>query len=157
MKFLVYPDKKLKRVAVPVDFEKTSLKEREEIVLKLGRALQATTYGAKLGIAAPQIGINQRVMIVRGNVMFNPSWTPSKAPPEQVTESCYSVPKLLYRTQRAPYGWAKWTKIDGTPCEDKLKGIPAIVFQHELDHLDGKCCADIGELLQGEPSRTPQS
>lgn len=99
----------------------------------------------RLGIAAPQIGINKRVIIVRGNVMFNPEWMPTKAPPETVIEECYSVPGKRFKVSRAPYGWAKWTNIDGKPFEDKLKGLPAIVFQHELDHLDGKCCIDVGE------------
>lgn len=114
----------------------------------MGRALQNTQYGAKLGLAAPQIGINKRVIIVRGNVMFNPEWTPTKAPPEYITEGCYSVPKRLFKVSRSKYGWAKWTNIEGQPCEDKLTGIPAIVFQHELDHLDGKCCVDVGEEIK---------
>lgn len=152
---LKHPDPRLKRIAEPVDFATTSEQEREAIVLKMGRALQNTDYGARLGLAAPQIGINKRVIIVRGNVMFNPTWTPSKAPPNLVTEGCYSVPRRLYKVSRAPYGWAKWTGIDGKQYEDKLKGIPAIVFQHEIDHLDGKCCADVGEELP-EPIKKPE-
>jgi len=118
------------------------------IVRKLGMALAKQTYGMKLGISAPQIGINLRVMVVRGNVMFNPEWQPTKAPPEQGQEACYSVPKRIFKVNRAPYGWAKWTNIDGKPFEDKLTGIPAIVFQHELNHLDGICCIDIGEEIK---------
>ena len=157
MDILIYPDPRLKRIAEPVDFEKTTLKERTTIVRKMGVSLGRTTYGQQLGIAAPQIGINLRVIIVRGNVMFNPEWQPTKAPPEQVIESCYSAPKKIYRVERAKYGWAKWTSIDGRPMEDKLTNLPSIVFQHELDHLNGKCCPDVGEKLEikMEPNRTP--
>ena len=147
-KFLLHPDERLKRIAEPVDFEKTTLEERTKIVRKMGAALAKTTWGMKLGIAAPQIGINLRVVIVRGNVMFNPEWNPTKAPSEQNTEGCYSVPKRLFKVPRAPYGWAKWTSIDGRPMEDKLKELPAIVFQHELSHLNGICIADIGEEVK---------
>ena len=157
MSILVYPDKRLKRIAEPVDFEKVTLEERTKIVRKMGAALGQTQYGMRLGIAAPQIGINLRIMIVRGNVMFNPEWQPTKAPPEQVQEACYSVPKKLFKVPRAPYGWAKWTNIDGKPFEDKLTGLPAIVFQPELDHLDGKCCPDVGEELKLESRRTPEN
>ena len=115
----------------------------------MGAALQATKWGMKLGIAAPQIGLNQRVVIVRGNVMFNPTWEPVKAPPETITEGCYSLPNKTFKVSRAKYGWAKWTNINGRPMEDKLNGLPAIVFQHEVDHLDGKCCADVGEEIKG--------
>lgn len=144
---LIHPDPLLKRIAEPVDFEKITIKERTAIVRKLGTALASTSYGNRLGIAAPQIGINLRVMVVRGNVMFNPEWNPSKAPTNEGTEGCYSVPGKVFKVARAPCGWAKWTTIDGRRGESKLNGLPAIVFQHELDHLNGKCCADIGEEI----------
>lgn len=147
MLVLIHPDPRLKRVAKPVDFDATTREDRVEIVRKMHSTLQAQTYGDKLGMAAPQIGINKRVMIVRGNVMFNPEWTPTKAPPNLITEGCYSVPGRTFSIPRAPYGWAKWTNIDGKPFSGKLKDLPAIVFQHELDHLDGKCCVDVGNEI----------
>lgn len=147
-KILIHPDKLLKRIAEPVDFNTTSLEERTEIVRKMGAALGAQKWGQKLGIAAPQIGINKRVIVVRGNVMFNPEWHPAKAPTDTITEACYSVPGKTFKVQRAPYGWVKWTNIHGKPGEHKLQGIPAVVLQHELDHLDGKCCGDVGEEVK---------
>jgi peptide deformylase len=107
--------------------------------------LSSQKWGAKLGIAAPQVGINKRVIISLGRVMINPEWQPSKAPPETITEGCYSVGKKTFRVSRAKYGWAKWQTINGEWREEKIKGLPAVVFQHELDHLDGKCCIDTGE------------
>lgn len=147
-KILVHPDKRLKRIAEPVDFNKTTYEERLDIVRKMNSALGGTKYGQRLGFAAPQIGINKRVIIVRGNVMFNPEWKPSRAPNNTITEGCYSVPGRNFLVQRASYGWAKWTDISGRPMEDKLRELPAIVFQHELDHLDGKCCVDVGEEIK---------
>ncbi|MEX2053933.1 MAG: peptide deformylase [Candidatus Colwellbacteria bacterium] len=155
MKILIHPDRRLKRVAQPVDFEKMSMQERTNIVRHMAIALGGATYGQKIGLAAPQIGINYRVVIVRGNVMFNPTWTPSKAPANIITEGCYSVPNRFFKVSRATGGWAKWTNIEGEPMEDKINGLPAIVFQHELDHLDGKCCADVGEEIE-QPSRTAE-
>lgn len=145
-KFLVYPDKLLKRVAKPVDFEKTDQEARMKIVKTLMDALyKGTTYGNKLGIAAPQLGINKRVIIVRGIAMFNPEWHPSRAPQQKVLEACYSIPNKYYNVYRAQYGWAKWTNVYGNPEELKLTGITAIIFQHEYSHLEGQCCADLGE------------
>lgn len=145
---LIHPDGRLKRIAEPVDFNKTTREDRIAIVRKLGAALNKQTYGDRLGIAAPQIGINLRVIVVRGNVMFNPEWRPSKAPLNQITEGCYSSPRKLFKVPRSPYGWAKWMNIDGEIFEDKLNGLPAIVFQHEIDHLNGMCCPDIGEEIK---------
>jgi peptide deformylase len=156
MAFLLHPNPLLKRVAEPVDFEKTSMQDRADVVRKMGNALSGASYGGKLGLAAPQIGINLRVCIVQGAVMFNPEWRPSKAPGNTVFEGCYSVPHKVFKVPRAVYGWAKWQSIEGEWREHKLKGLDAIIFQHELDHLNGICCADVGEEVKEEaPSRTP--
>lgn len=145
---LIYPDPRLKRVAKEVDFNKYSRDDLVKIVRKMGAALNAVTYGDRLGLAAPQIGIDLRICIVKGAVMVNPTWKPTKAPPETSVESCYSVPHKFYEVKRAQYGWAQWYSIDGVGREFKLKGLDAIIFQHELDHLDGKCCIDVGVLLK---------
>ncbi len=83
-----------------------------------------------------------------GRVMINPEWHETKAPKIDVTEGCYSIGKDTYRVPRAPYGWAKWQDSNGEWHEEKLKDLPAIVFQHEFDHLDGKCCADTGVKVE---------
>lgn len=155
-KFLIHPDPRLKRIAEPIDFEHGTRAQRMQIVRKMNNALGGATYGQRLGLAAPQIGINKRVVIVRGNVMFNPTWHPSKAPTNTVTEGCYSVPKKMYNVQRAQYGWAHWIDIDGQPHKGKLKDLAAIVFQHELDHLDGKCCIDVGVELKSPTPPPPK-
>ena len=116
--------------------------------------LLALTLPPNVPLWLPVVGAAFAISIAKwafggsGNVMFNPEWQPTKAPPEQGQEACYSVPKRIFKVNRAPYGWAKWTNIDGKPFEDKLTGIPAIVFQHELNHLDGICCIDIGEEIK---------
>lgn len=145
MPILVHPDPKLARIAEPVDFKKESYDELSTIVRKMGNALSSVSYGGKLGLAAPQIGINKRICIVQGAVMFNPHWQPSKAPLNMGFEGCYSVPNREFKVWRAPYGWATWQSIEGVQRSKKMHGQLAVVFQHELDHLDGKCCVDVGE------------
>lgn len=83
-----------------------------------------------------------------GKVYINPEWTPTRAPKETIIEGCYSVGHdKTYKVPRSKYGWAKYQTIDGEWREnEKIRGIDAVVFQHELDHLDGKCCCDTGEL-----------
>jgi peptide deformylase len=147
MPIILHPHPILARVAAPVDFDKESYEERSSIVRNMGNALSNASYGGKLGLAAPQIGISKRICIVQGAVMFNPEWKPSAAPGDDITEACYSVPGRLFKVTRAPYGWARWQSIDGSWREQKLKDLSAVVFQHELDHLDGKCCADVGEEI----------
>ena len=147
-KVLKYPHPKLKQVSEPIDFNETNKKELLKIFKKMFFSLQAQTYGDKLGIAAPQIGINKRMIIVQGVSMINPEWTPTKAPLEGCYEGCYSLNKEdVYKTQRAKYGWVKWQTIKGEWISYKIKGVQALVFQHELGHLQGQCCNELGELV----------
>jgi peptide deformylase len=141
-KFVKYPSRKLKRIAEPIDL--TKKKQIASIVRKMNATLQRAGYGEKLGIAAPQIGINKRIIIVSGAVMINPEWHPTNAPKDTFIEACYSVPGRFFKVDRAPYGWAKWYSIDGILRDYKLLKMDAVIFQHELDHLNGMCCADVG-------------
>jgi peptide deformylase len=148
VELLVHPHPVLSAVAEPWDFHRENKEDLVEIVRKLGATLRTVDYGDKLGMAAPQIGISKRVFVCQGAVCINPSFMPPKVGEMiEVLEGCYSIPqKQIWKTKRHKYGWGKWYSIDGTFREFKLKGLDAIVFQHELDHLDGKCCCDIGVL-----------
>lgn len=144
-KILTIPDERLKMISTDVNFDETDYQERADIVKKLGFAIAKVGYGDKLGMAAPQIGISKRVIIVAGNVIFNPTWQPAdKTQTVELTEACYSCPGKFYKVTRSKYGWAKWTNIHGVPMGAKIKGMNAIIFQHELNHLDGLCCCDVG-------------
>ena len=142
-------DPRLKQVATKYPLESTTVEERLELVRLLTTTLIAQKYGGHLGIAAPQIGITFRVAIILGHAMFNPEWRPANGIAKiDITEGCYSLPeKELYLVPRDKYGWATWFNIEGKRFEQKLTGLPAIVFQHELSHLDGKCCNDLGRKV----------
>lgn len=134
----------LRRVSVEVtDFGKPL----HQLIKTLYYTLQAQQYGMKLGMAAPQIGVRQRVFITHDRVYVNPSFQPSKAPLEQSIEGCYSCCEKeneTYLVHRAPYGWMKWQDTKGGWHEEKVNGKRAIIFQHELGHLDGKIISDEG-------------
>ena len=142
-KILKYPDPRLKRISVKVEkFDK----ELENTIKTMWVILKRQKWGQQLGIAAPQIGINQRIMIVLGQEMINPEWTPARTPTEDFTEGCYSLGEgNYYKVPRVKYGWAKWQNLKGEWMEEKLNDMKARVFMHELGHLDGICCNDIGE------------
>jgi len=103
------------------------------------------------GLAAPQIGVSQRVVIfsvesnprypdvepVPTTVLINPILTPIGDEMEEGWEGCLSVPGLrglVTRHQRLRY-----TGFDqnGTPIDRTVSGFHARVVQHECDHLDG--------------------
>lgn len=139
---VMYPDKRLYQRAeeVAIVYDKGDKhKETVEILNRMMQTLKGMTYGDRLGLAAPQVGVQQRIMIVLGVGMINPEWHPVKGMVDWYNESCYSLGKdTVYRKKRPTYGWAKWQDpITGEIREEKLTGRDALVFQHELDHLNG--------------------
>ena len=148
---LIHPNPILSQVADPWDFaEDDSKRKLIAIVRQLGGALRGVNYGDRLGIAAPQIGIPKRIFVCQGAVCVNPTMeVPKVGEMIDVLESCYSLPgKQIWKTKRHKYIWATWYSIEGQKRSFKLKGLDAIVFQHELSHLDGQCCCDLGELQE---------
>lgn len=143
---LLYPDPHLSAPNEFVDFSKTTREDRVEILQRLNAALNAQEWGGRLGIAAPQIGLNLRVCVVAGIPMFNPTFTPPKHNPMvKMVEGCYSLSRNdLYEVERFKYGWVKWYDVDGVYHDVKYNGIKAIIAQHEISHLDGKCCNQLG-------------
>ncbi|MDD5248295.1 MAG: peptide deformylase [Rhodocyclaceae bacterium] len=103
------------------------------------------------GLAAPQIGVDLRVVIfgvdanprypqaeaVPFTVLVNPQLTPLTADEEDGWEGCLSVPGLrglVPRIKRLRYAGFD---IEGRPFEREATGFHARVVQHECDHLDG--------------------
>jgi peptide deformylase len=119
------------------------------MVVRMMRVLHSQKWGSKLGISANQAGFPYRVCIVLGRVLVNPTFTPTKAPPNTMLEGCYSLGMdAVYEVPRAPYGWLKWQDTKGEWHEEKVKDVKAVVVQHELDHLDGKSCVESGKRVQ---------
>ena len=103
------------------------------------------------GLAAPQIGVSQRVVIfsvesnprypdvepVPTTVLINPILTPIGDEMEEGWEGCLSVPGL--RGLVARHQSLRYTGFDqhGTPIDRTVSGFHARVVQHECDHLDG--------------------
>ena len=103
------------------------------------------------GIAAPQIGVDLRVVIFGGKptprypesfdipytVLINPELTPLGEQEEEGWEGCLSVPGLrglVPRWQRLHYAGFD---VSGRRFERTVEGFHARVVQHECDHLDG--------------------
>ncbi len=139
---LVYPDPRLKQVAQPVqDFDA----ELQRLIDDLEDTMD-TGPGA-VGIAAPQIGCLQRVMIIdvsskpklkhHGRLyLVNPEilhWEGL----ENGREGCLSVPDYTGNVVRAQRIRVAARDPRGRELQLDMEGFEARAFQHELDHLDG--------------------
>lgn len=152
---VMYPDKSLYERCNEIEIDWSNKEARAPYIQKLNnmmKTLISQPYGGKLGIAAPQVGYTDRLMVVVGIPMANPTWNPTKAPGDKMTEGCYSLgEKVEFRKVRPTYGWATWINpITGEKIEMKLSRLEAHVFQHELDHLDGTLLNDIEWVTRPE-------
>jgi peptide deformylase len=100
----------------------------------------------RAGVAAPQIGVNQRVFSynVDGQVgyVINPELVEVSGEPELVDEGCLSVPGLWFKTARYPFARVRGIDLDGKEIEVSGTGVLAQALQHETDHLNGMLYLD---------------
>lgn len=100
----------------------------------------------RAGVAAPQIGVNQRAFSynVDGQIgyIINPVVVELSGEPELVDEGCLSVPGFYFERLRFPFARVTGIDLDGTAIELSGEGVLAQALQHETDHLDGKLYID---------------
>lgn len=136
------PDPVLREVAKEVTKFNSNLK-------KLLKDMAETMYDAEgVGLAAPQIGISKRVIVVdvgdeNGLVeMVNPVILEREG--EQIgPEGCLSIPNLNGEVLRADRIVVQGQNSDGETFQLEATGFFARAFQHEIDHLNGVLFTDI--------------
>jgi peptide deformylase len=94
-----------------------------------------------VGIASPQVGRNIRAIVVntgaRPECYMNPVITKTSETMIESEEGCLSVPGKYGLLSRHKKVTVEAINRHGKRVILELKGFPAIVFQHEVDHLDG--------------------
>ncbi len=104
--------------------------------------LAETMYAAPgAGLAANQIGVTLRAMVVKGDenqhyALINPELV-RKEGSQIAYEGCLSYPGWVGEVERAEQVVVKGLNRRGKPVRIKASGFTARAFQHELDHLDG--------------------
>lgn len=139
-------DPRLREVATPVAAFDTP--ELHELIEDMFETMEAAD-GA--GLAAPQIGVLQRVMIfsvdsnerypdaedVPTTVLINPEFSVVSDEVAGFWEGCLSVPGMRgYVERRARIKYQGFDQF-GMLIQREAEGFHAVVFQHEYDHLDG--------------------
>ena len=97
---------------------------------------------AGIGLAAPQIGISLRLMVVGHDARREPQALINPAIVDrggQVTaeEGCLSIPGVFAQVTRSEWVDVEATDVEGRPVKMRGRGLLARVLQHEMDHLDG--------------------
>lgn len=104
-------------------------------------------YELSAAMAAPQLGINQRIIIVRDDLdnkdintftaLINPEIIRTEGKVVKDYEGCLSVPEIYGMVARPDKVKVKAILEDGTEVRLKAAGYLARTLQHEIDHLNG--------------------
>ncbi|TYR79886.1 peptide deformylase [Priestia megaterium] len=139
-------------VKLPASAEdKEVLRQLLEYVQNSQNPETASMYGLRpgIGLAAPQINVSKRMIavhvtdekgVLHSYALFNPKIISHSIEKTYLTsgEGCLSVDEDIEGfVPRYARITVKGTTLDGEEVKVRFKGLPAVVFQHEIDHLDG--------------------
>jgi peptide deformylase len=119
--------------------------EVKDLITDLGDTLTdfRDRHGFGRGIAAPQIGVAQRVIFIRmpdgsfDGPLINPEIVDRSAAMVELWDSCFSLPGVLVRVRRAARIRVEYIDADNNLQSVTADGDFAELLQHEIDHLDG--------------------
>jgi len=159
-----------REVTLPAsDEEKQILTNMLEYVINSQVPEIAEKYGLRpgIGLAAPQINVSKRMIAIHtldekgiqhSYALFNPKIVSHSVEKSFLTsgEGCLSVdravPGIVPRYARIR---VKATTLEGEQIDIRLRGMLAIVFQHEIDHLNGVMFYD--HINQENPFEEPEN
>ncbi|KAJ56945.1 peptide deformylase [Actibacterium mucosum KCTC 23349] len=143
---LIHPDPRLKKPADPIATFDDALRVLADDMLE-------TMYDAPgIGLAAPQIGVMQRILVMdcvkeegeepQPMVLINPRVTWESEARNVYEEGCLSIPDQYAEVERPSEVKVSWQDLSGATQEQAFDGLWATCVQHEIDHLDGKLFID---------------
>jgi peptide deformylase len=143
---LIHPDPRLKKVCAPVETVDASLRRLADDML------ETMLDAPGIGLAAPQVGVLQRLLVMDCSakentepapmVLFNPEilWLSEEL--NTYEEGCLSIPEQFEDVTRPAEVSVRWLNLDGEVQEQKFTGLWATCVQHEIDHLNGRLFID---------------
>jgi peptide deformylase len=109
-----------------------------------------------IGLAAPQIGVNKRIIVAtfdkEDHVLINPVLKSKSLRTIITEEGCLSIPGVFGMVKRYRRINIEAYNREGEKIEMKLEGMPSVIFQHEVDHLDGVLFIDKAETIKNTAS-----
>ncbi|MBW4459508.1 MAG: peptide deformylase [Nodosilinea sp. WJT8-NPBG4] len=141
----------LRQVAQPV-----TVMEDEAVQLLIDQLLTTVRTANGVGIAAPQLGYSLRILVIASRPNLRYPYAPLMEPTVLVNprlisasdeldlgwEGCLSVPGMRGQVPRHQTVEVEYCDRHGQPHRQIWQGFVARIFQHEVDHLDGKVFLD---------------
>jgi peptide deformylase len=137
---ILLPDPILREIALPVESVDDGTRRLVENMLE-------TMYAAPgVGLAAPQVGISRRILVMDPSpkeeepeplAMINPEILAFGEEFGLGEEGCLSIPDIFAEVERPALVEVRYLDPDGKLVERRFEGRPAVILQHEVDHLNG--------------------
>ncbi len=148
MEIVTYPQEVLRREAEPIE-------EIDQEVRDLADRMTEMMFRAEgVGLAAPQIGVGKKLIVVNleddFHILINPEMVERSEEEESKEEGCLSVPGPEASVSRSQKVVVRGTDLEGNEVSLTREGMAARVFQHEVDHINGKLFID--HLTEAERS-----
>ena len=144
VKEIITDELKLCDRAVEIDV-RTQAEEMREIIKSLKDTMRANNLTS---LSAPAIGYNRRIFCIdfkdsEIKTFINPIIAQAKGMQLSI-EKCTSIPDKEYMRPRNNDLMIIYQRPTGQIENRQIVGLSAIVFQHEMDHLDGLLISDVG-------------
>jgi peptide deformylase len=140
VEIVTYPEEVLRQKAEPID-------EIDDEIRDLADKMTELMFKEEgVGLAAPQVGVGKRLIVVNleddFHIMINPELVERSDEEGSAEEGCLSVPGPEAPVSRSTRVVVKGIDLEGNEVKLTREGLGARVFQHEIDHVNGKLFID---------------
>ncbi len=153
LEIVTYPDKRLRKVSKPVENINGSL---QNLIADMTETMH---HVPGVGLAAIQVGIDKALIVYdlapleeKGStqVLINPRIVEGEGEFLSENEGCLSVPDFRADVKRFARVLVEGVDAEGNPRRFEAEGYPALVLQHEIDHVNGRLFIDHISALKRE-------
>lgn len=142
LRILIYPDPRLRQVCKPVT------RFDDDLAALADRMLELMHEAKGVGLAAAQVGVPLRLFVMNATgepgddlVLVNPELH-DRQKTREAEEGCLSLPEVRVQVRRALRCRLTARNTAGDHLEAEAEDLAARVWQHEVDHLDGRLIID---------------
>lgn len=148
-------DPVLREVMPAIDFETMPGKDISYVSMSL---METLNHYRGAGLSANQVGLRHRMcaIAVENKIwnLINPIIIDKSDKLVKANEGCLSFPGLFLTINRPSWVEVEFFAANGTSMKQRFDGLPAIVVQHEMNHLDGILFTDLVSELKLERAKS---